>query len=517
MSNLTHLIERAAQVSGSTIATVCNDRRRTYIESAGRIARFAGALQSLGCQSGTHIAVLSLNNDRYFECFFAVPWAGCEIVPLNIRWSVVENLYSLNDSESEVLIFDDAFAGAAEEILSQSKIIRLAIHIGDAETPAWAKSYEELIQETAPIENANVPADSRYGIFYTGGTTGFPKGVMLTHTAIWSSGICGTIDFDIDENSIYLHTAPMFHLADFAGLVSTTIKAGTHIFMSVFDPGTVPEVIAEHGVTHVILVPVMIKMVLDNPAIDEFDLSSLKRIIYGASPITVAVLEQAMKKLPDCGFVQAYGQTELAPLATMLRPEHHFIGSPKLRSAGRPTDCVNVKVVDTDGHEIPRGEVGEIIVSGPNTMLGYWNKPEQTAAALKDGWVYTGDAGRMDEDGFLYIADRVKDMIVTGGENVFSAEVENAISAHEDVSDVAVIGIPSDEWGESVHAIVILHEPATATGDDIIQHCKDLIAGYKCPKSVEFQTGPFPLSGANKVLKTELRKPYWDGLERLVN
>jgi acyl-CoA synthetase (AMP-forming)/AMP-acid ligase II len=517
MSNLTHLIERAVQVSGTKVATVCNGRRRTYVEVAERIARFAGALQSLGCKSDTRIAVLSLNNDRYFECYFALPWVGCEIVPLNTRWSVAENMYSLNDSNAEVLIFDDAFTGVVEEILSKSEIIRLAIHIGDAETPAWAKSYEALIEESTAVENAHVAADSRYGIFYTGGTTGFPKGVMLTHTAIWSSGICGTIDFDMDETTTYLHVAPMFHLADFAGLIGTTIKAGTHVFMSAFDPGTVPRVIAEHGVTHVILVPVMIKMVLDHPAINEFDLSGLKRIIYGASPITVSVLEQAMRTLPECGFVQAYGQTELAPLATMLRPEHHVVGGSKLRSAGRPTFCVNVKIVDADGQEVPTGEVGEIIVKGPNTMMGYWNKPEQTATALKNGWVYTGDAGRMDEDGFLFIADRVKDMIVTGGENVFSAEVENAVSSHQHVVDVAVIGIPSDEWGESVHAIVISSENVTVTEADIIQHCKKLIAGYKCPKSVEFRTNPFPLSGANKVLKTELRKHWWEGRERKVN
>jgi len=258
-------------------------------------------------------------------------------------------------------------------------------------------------------------------------------------------------------------------------------------------------------------------MVLDNPAIDEFDVSGLERIVYGASPISVAVLERLIEKLPGCGLVQAWGQTELAPLATILRPEHHIVGGPKLRSAGRATYGVRIKIVDVNDNEVPQGDVGELVVKGPNTMLGYWNKPEQTSAALKDGWVYTGDAGRMDEEGFVYIADRVKDMIVTGGENVFSAEVENAVSSHDDVADVAVIGIPSDKWGESVHAIVIAREGAGVSEADIIEHTKKLIAGYKCPKSVEFRTDQFPLSGANKVLKTELRKPFWKKQDRQVN
>ena len=517
MPNLTQSIARAVQVSGTETATICNGRRRTYTEVGERVARFAGALSSLDCKARSRIAVLALNSDRYFECYFSVPWAGCEIVPLNIRWSIKENLYSLNDSGAEVLIFDAAFADAAKEILAQSNKIRHAIYIGDGQTPTWAQNYEALIEEAAPVENANLPADSLYGIFYTGGTTGFPKGVMLSHTAVWTSSFCGAIELDIDENTCFLHAAPMFHLADLSPLISTTIRTGTHVFIPVFDPVAVLGVIAEEAITHVVLVPAMLKRVLEDPAIDKFDLSSLHRILYGASPMPVPVLERAIGKFPACGFVQAYGQTELAPCATILRPEHHFVGSTKLRSAGRATFCVSIRIVDAEGHDVQQGEVGEIIVRGPNTMKGYLGKPEQTAAALKDGWVHTGDAAYMDGEGFVYIADRIKDMIVTGGENVYSAEVENAVSSHKGVADVAVIGIPSDEWGEVVHAIVIPREGINVSEGDIISYCKEVIAGYKCPKSVEFRTEPFPLSGANKVLKTELRKPYWEGLERQVN
>jgi acyl-CoA synthetase (AMP-forming)/AMP-acid ligase II len=511
------LIERAAQVSGSKAATICNGRRKTYVEVRDRITRFATALRSLGCNSDARVAVLALNSDRYFEAYFAVPWAGCQIVPLNIRWSLEENLYAVNDSETEILLFDDAFADTARQILGRGERVRRAVYIGEAEAPDWAENYESLVENASPAANANVPPGSPMGVFYTGGTTGFPKGVLHSHLAVWSSGMTGVIDFEIGEDARYLHAAPMFHMADYALMVITTIVSGTHVIVPMFDTVKVLSALQDEEVTHVVLVPAMIQMLLADPSIKNFDLSKLRRIIYGAAPITAAVLEKAMNTLPDTRFVQAFGQTELAPLATILRPRHHFPGSPKLRSAGRATYCVNVKIVDEAGNEVPRGEVGEVVVRGPNAMLGYWNHPELTAETLRDGWVHTGDAARMDEDGFIYIADRIKDMIITGGENVFSAEVENAISSHEHVADVAVIGIPSEEWGESVHAIVILNEGGKLTEVEIIAHCRERIAGYKCPKSVEFRFEPFPLSGANKVLKTELRKPHWRGHTREVN
>jgi acyl-CoA synthetase (AMP-forming)/AMP-acid ligase II len=230
-----------------------------------------------------------------------------------------------------------------------------------------------------------------------------------------------------------------------------------------------------------------------------------------------ATLEQCMSMWPTVGLVQAYGQTELAPVATMLSMEDHLMGGDRLRSAGRPTAVNDIRIVDGEGNDCLEGVSGEIAARGPHTMMGYWNKPEETAHALRDGWVFTGDAGYFDADGFLYIVDRVKDMVVTGGENVFTTEVENAVISHEAVQDVAVIGIPHEEWGESVHAIVILHAGMEVTEEELIAHCRRLIAGYKLPKSISFRTEPLPLSGAGKVLKTELRKPFWEGRERQVN
>ncbi len=265
--------------------------------------------------------------------------------------------------------------------------------------------------------------------------------------------------------------------------------------------------------THALLVPAMIKMVLNHPG-PEADLSSLKDHLRRLADAP-ATLEQCMALWPSVDLVQAYGQTELAPIVTML-PGEHRQGGPLLASAGRPTPVSDVRIVAEDGSDCPGGEAGEVLVRGPHAMLGYWNKPEETAAAMRDGWVHTGDAGYFDRDGYLYIVDRVKDMVVTGGENVFSTEVENALISHDAVQDVAVIGIPHPEWGEAVHAVIVLHPGRAASEEELLAHCRERIAGYKVPKSISFRSEPLPLSGAGKVLKTELRKPFWQGRDRQV-
>jgi acyl-CoA synthetase (AMP-forming)/AMP-acid ligase II len=310
----------------------------------------------------------------------------------------------------------------------------------------------------------------------------------------------------------------MFHLADGAFMNAMFACGGTHVMIPAFAPAAVLQAIERDRITASLLVPTMIQMTVDHPEVPMHDLSSLRSVIYGASPISEALIDRATQALPLAGLFQAYGMTELSPVATMLRPEFHTkegrtLG--KVRSAGRPTYCAEARIEDVDGRELPRGEVGEIVVRGPGMMLGYWNKPEDSAQALRGGWMHTGDAGRMDEQGFVFVVDRIKDMIVTGGENVYSAEVENAVLQHASVAACAVISIPSDKWGELVHAVVVLKPGAAATVEDIRAHCKALIANYKCPRSIEF-TPALPLSGAGKVLKTRLREPYWQGRERAV-
>jgi acyl-CoA synthetase (AMP-forming)/AMP-acid ligase II len=274
-----------------------------------------------------------------------------------------------------------------------------------------------------------------------------------------------------------------------------------------FDPGTVLATIASRRVTDVLLVPTMIQLLVDHPQVTEYDLTSLTSVVYGVSPITQAVLERAMKAFPSAGFTQAYGMTELSPVATILTPADHEQG--QLRSAGRAAPHAEVRVVDPDGAQLPTGTVGEIIVRGGHVMLGYWNKPAETQAALRDGWMHTGDGGYLDDQGYLYVVDRIKDMIITGGENVYSAEVENAVARHRAVAQCAVIGLPDPDWGERVHAVVVLHPGATLTLAELREHTKTLIAGYKAPRSVEIAAA-LPISGTGKVLKRELRKKYRD-------
>jgi long-chain acyl-CoA synthetase len=517
MISLPAMIERAARLNPEGVATRYAEREFNWSQVQERVASFAAGLAGLGLAQGDRVAILSLNSDRYYESIFAIPWAGYCVVPLNTRWALLENDYALRDSGTKVLLFDDAFTEQAGQLLSDIDDLGVAIFMGEGECPDWAQSYETMIAQHEPIVASSRGGDDMAGIFYTGGTTGFPKGVMQSHRAIWASAIGSLPEFQMNRDSNYLHVAPMFHMADFAGGMGVTLCAGKNVILQSFDPVHVLQAFSEEKVTHVLLVPAMIKMILNHPGVDEADLSSVERMIYGASPMPAATLEQCMSLWPSIGLVQAYGQTELAPIATTLSADDHREGGGKLKSAGRPTPINDIRIVGDDGANCPRGTSGEVVVRGPHTMMGYWNKPEETARALQDGWVFTGDAAYFDEDGYLFIVDRVKDMVVTGGENVFTTEVENAVISHEAVQDVAVIGIPHPEWGEAVHAIVILHPGQTATEEELIAHCRERIAGYKLPKGFTFREEPLPLSGAGKVLKTELRKPFWEGRDRQVN
>jgi acyl-CoA synthetase (AMP-forming)/AMP-acid ligase II len=517
---ITQSIRRVEQQNPRGCATVFGTRTRRWDEFAERVARLAGGLQSLRVARGDRVAVLGLNSDRYLEYYGAVLWAGAVAVPLNTRWSVPENVYALNDSGATVLLIDDAFASMANPILAEAQGVREVIYMGEASAPAGMTHYEELIERTAPIPDAARTGVDLAGIFYTGGTTGFPKGVMLSHGSLWASAAAAATFMPRIPDAATLHAAPMFHLAAFGGVVGALLTGARHVMIPRFEPGLVLETIERHQVTTIALVPTMIRMLVTHPNLPTTDLSSLRYLAYGASPMPEALLRDAMRALHGCQFYQAYGQTELSPVATILSPEYHTFEGPnagKLASAGRVSPCCEVQVVDSNGSEVSRGMVGEIRVRGLNAMLGYWNKPEETAATLRDGWVHTGDAGWMDEEGFLYIVDRVKDMIISGGENIYTAEVENACVSHPAVSQCAVIGIPNDDWGEAVHAIVILKDGQQITDTDLIAHCHSLIAGYKCPRSIEYRTEPLPLSGVGKVLKRELRKPYWEGRTRQVN
>ena len=512
---LTQSLNRAVQQDPHGTATIFGDRVRTWAESADRVARLAAGLRELGLAAGDRVGILSLNSDHYHEVLLATWWAGGVVNPINVRWSAAEIAYSLEDSGTAVLVVDDTFLPLVPAVREAAPVVRTVIHSGDGATPEGALALESLL-EHGTVADARRGGDDLAGIFYTGGTTGFPKGVMLSHTNLVTSalGSCAFGDFVVPGGRL-LHAAPMFHLADLAAWNARNLIGGSHVIVPMFTPDGVIEAIETHRATDALLVPTMIQLLVDAPDVKEADLTSLQKVLYGASPISEALLERVRRTLPWVSLTQAYGMTELSPMATMLPPAAHE--DPVLRrSAGRAAAHAEVRIVDVDDNEVPRGTVGEIVVRGPHVMLGYWNKPEETAAAVIDGWMHTGDGGRMDDAGYVFVVDRIKDMIVSGGENVYSAEVENALCQHPAIAACAVIGVPDDEWGERVHAVVVLQPGATLELDDLREHTKKLIAGYKAPRSIEL-VDALPLSGAGKVLKRELRAQHWRDADRAVN
>ena len=515
---LTQALLRAVQTRAHHTATIHRDRRRTWKEIGERVPRQAAALAALGCKPGDRIGVLALNGDDYVELFFAVAWAGLVLVPLNTRWAIPENAYALRDSNCEVLLVDEAFTAQVSE-LRAGHPLREVLYFGGGVAPDGSKSFDALTEAAAPIEDRCGKGDELCGIYYTGGTTGKAKGVMLSHANMIAASINWIATLHFAEDTVYMHSAGFFHLAGAAPLIALTLAGGTHVCLPKFDANEALQTIQKYRINYVLFVPTMVNMLLNHPDFDTYDLTSIRYCEYGASPMPDPVLEKAIQKLPSWEFIQGYGTTESAALSLSLPWRYHFDGptwKAKRRAAGRSAYGVDVKIIDPDGREVPRGTPGEIALRGAQIMLGYWNNPEATSAAVKDGWLHTGDGAYMDEDGFVYIVDRIKDMIISGGENIYSREVEVAIFEHPAVSECAVIGIPNANWGESVHAVVVRKTGHAVTEREIIDHCHRLIAGYKCPRSVEFRES-MPLTGAAKIMKAALREPYWKNQPRSVH
>ncbi|WP_223533321.1 acyl-CoA synthetase [Pseudomonas sp. GL-RE-20] len=505
---MTQCLQRTLQQNPDHIATIHGERRHTYREFGERVARLAGALQKLGMAAGDRVGMLALNSDRYLEYIMGVWWGGGVLNPVNIRWSVPEIVYSLDDCSTGILIVDEHFAALAEGICARARRAPLLIYAGDGDVPAGMSGFEQLIAQTAPVQDAGRGGEDLACIMYTGGTTGFPKGVMQSHLNLWSACMPRMVDMPPIRGGLLMHVAPLFHVAGMARALIQFLTGESHVLVSSFDPLQALQMIERERVTETLLVPTMILALLAHPDFDKYDLGSLKRLTYGASPSAGDMVEQVLARLPDIELSHSYGLTEACPVVSSNLPCNHTPEariSGLSRSVGRGGLGVNVKIVDPQGQEVPRGTVGEIIVRGPNIMQGYWNKPEETARVLRDGWLYTGDAAWMDEQGYLFIVDRLKDMIVSGGENVYSAEVENVLSRHPAVAMCAVIGIPHEQWGEAVHAVVVRKPGAQADEEQLRLFCREFIAPYKCPKTVEFRD-ELPLSAAGKVLKRELRQ-----------
>jgi len=518
--HLTEGLRRARDGQGDAVAVVFGEQRWTWSQFGDRVARLASVFRAHGAGAGDRIAMLGHSSHRYLEYYYAALWSGGVICPMNTRHSLPELLYQAEDSAPAVLIVDDAFAHLAEPIRQALPDLKLVLYAGDADAPAGMLSYEDELARAPTCADAERGHDDLACLFYTGGTTGRAKGVMLSHANLLASIRSHMTASGPTPPPASLHAGPLFHLAAGSRVFSTTLTGGRHIVLPAFAPADVLRTIARERVTAATFVPTMLAMVMRHPEFDAHDLSSLELISYGASPMPETLLREAIRRFPNARFAQSYGMTETSPLVARLGPEDHQPDGPtshRLRSAGRPAPGVEVRIVDAEDRVLPVGEVGEIIARGPNVMLGYWRKPEQSAAAMRGGWMHTGDAGRFDADGYLYVVDRTKDMIISGGENIYSTEVENALLQHPDVAQCAVIAVPHATWGEAVHAVIVPREGADLDADALIAHCRSLIAGYKCPRSIEFRNDGLPLSSVNKVDKAKLREPFWNTQGRQVS
>jgi long-chain acyl-CoA synthetase len=515
-ASITQGLRRAAQTSRAGTATIFGSRQRIWGDVADRVARLAGALRALGLSANGRVAILALNSDDYLELHYAIVWAGGAMVPINTRLSPAEIGYILSDSTPEIIVTDEACLLSLPQAALAA--FKGRVFLGTNPPSGWA-SYEELVRLHTPIPDAGRRDGDLAGIFYTGGSTGRAKGVMLNHDNLVSNALNTIPLVGYDRDSIYLHAAPMFHLADGMATFAITMLGGTHAMIPRFDAASCLETIQRHRVTNVTLVPTMVTALVNHPDATKYDLTSLRQIQFGASPMPDATLERAVALWPNILWLHGWGMTEISPIGTALPRALRVpkVAGSRLRSCGHAVLNCEIRIVDESGAEAPRGAVGEMVIRGPNVMSGYWNKPAETAAALRDGFLHTGDAAYMDEDGLIYIVDRLKDMIISGGENIYSSEVENAISSHPAVAEVAVIGIPDAHWGEIVHAVVVPRAGMALSSETVVSHCRTLIAGYKVPRSIDIRGSALPLSGSGKILKTALREPYWRNQSKAVS
>ncbi|MFK7915516.1 MAG: class I adenylate-forming enzyme family protein [Pseudomonadales bacterium] len=496
-------LQRAKLLAKNRVGVIDGDQQFTFGELADRCARLAAGLRALGCEQGDRVAILANNGHEYIETYVGVPASGLVVVPLNTRHAEPELRYALEDAGAKVLIADrdvSAISGSVETVLDM-------------------QAYEELVQGAEPMAlGEGVAENDLAGLFYTGGTTGKSKGVMLSHRNLISNTFHWLMTVPHEPEDMELVIAPLFHAAGSNGVLGAIWKTTPQVTLAAFDPKQTLDLIEKHRATHTLGVPAMLSGIAEEQHSNPRDVSSMRYISHGGSPIATEVVRRVATAMPQTEVVEVYGATELSPLTTVLRHEEQLLDDPRGRSCGPPVPGNDIRILAPDGKELPTGEIGEVTTRGPNVMQGYWNKPEQTEAVLKGGAYWTGDLGYMDDEGFLYLVDRSKDMIVSGGENVYCTEVEEVLYTHPAVLEAAAFGVPDDKWGEAVHAVVVPRaEHANVDPAEIIEHCRAQIAGYKVPKGIDIQQEPLPKSGPGKVLKRELRAPFWDGKERGVN
>ena len=503
------------------LALRADARTWTYRELHDESARVAQALLADGVRPQERVAILDRNVPEHFTFLFGASMINAVTLAVNWRLAAPEMEYILNHAQARVLLIGAEFLGH----LAQMKLetVKQVVVLGEGGS---FRRYEDWIA-AHPAADHRIDSDEDETCFqlYTSGTTGLPKGVELSHRNLLTAIEIGVRDWAIDEDGVAMIAMPLFHIAGSGFGLSAFYQGAENVLVRDLVPGTVLQLIERHRVSNALFVPAVLQVLTSTPGVEKTDFSSLRMIVYGASPISEEVLVRSMKTF-GCGFGQVYGLTETSGAITMMPPEDHDPGGPRghlLRAAGKPWGDVKLRIVDADSkRDLPDGEVGEVWCWSRQNMLGYWRNPEATEAVYPEGrdakglgWFRTGDAGYL-KDGYLYIHDRVKDMIVSGGENIYPAEIENVLMGHPGVADVAVIGVPSEKWGESVKAVIVDRAGAAASDDALIGWCRERLAGYKCPTSID-RIAALPRNPSGKILKTVLREPYWKGHSRRVN
>ncbi|MGH9351927.1 MAG: long-chain-fatty-acid--CoA ligase [Terriglobia bacterium] len=518
---------RAAQLFGQKQGIVCGENRFTYQEFDQRCDRFSAALLRLGLKPGDRVAFLSPNCHRLLEAYYAVPQIGAVLLPLNVRLTAAELIQILQDAAPRLLFFDAEFAAEAGKMATAGLSIENFICLDHPRPPGSSeKTYEELLESARPraFDWTALDENSVAELFYTSGTTARPKGVMLTHRNLYLHALYVAHARKIGDADAEAYTIPLFHVNSWGAPHTLTLSGARHVLLRKFNPPALLSLIEQERITRLQMVPSMAISLINHPGIGQRNLTSVKEVMIGGAPSNTALIRQVEEKFPGAVVAGGYGLTETSPVATIAYVKEHLNGEPasgQLRrkaTAGYVICGAEVRLVDLDGADVPADGAapGEILIRSDTVMEGYRNQPEETAHALRGGWLHTGDLATLDDEGYILIVDRLKDMVLSGGENVATAEVERVICQHPAVLECAVIAVPDARWGEVPKALVALCPGSQATEAEIIAHCREQLAGFKIPKSVEFRE-LLPKGGTGKILKRLLREPYWAGRERRVH
>jgi acyl-CoA synthetase (AMP-forming)/AMP-acid ligase II len=516
------LYDRCVQFYGDRTAIIAGDRTFTYNEMGRNASCIVAVLQKLGLKKGDTIAFLMANCPEYIFCEYALAKAGCIRVPLAVLLSSQDHIYMMNQAECVALIYHERMTSRVLEMTPQLESVKYFICIGGdpQAVPKGHLHLQTLMEEcTEQPQRPAIDPEDLVGIYYTGGTTGKPKGVMLSHRAWVYTVLIEMLEFGFGWEETFAYVTPLTH-AGGCLMLPVLLRKGKCVILDHFDPKLLLETIERQKITATFLVPTMIYILLDYPDLKKYDVSSLRNIIYGASAIAPERLKQAITTFGPI-MTQLFGQTEAPMCISALSREEHVVADPErerkiFSSAGRPTFHADVRIVDDKGNPVPTGESGEVVVRCANMMHGYFKNPQATAETIVDGWLHTGDIAKQDEEGFLYIVDRKKDMIISGGFNIFPREIEDVLFEHPAVKGAAVVGVPHEKWGEEVKAIVVLHDGMTATEEELIKFVKERKGSLLAPKTVEFWD-EIPLTNLGKLDKKAIRAKYWTGRERMVS